>query len=88
MKTIEELVKEYMFNALYLEAVESGNIKSNLGDMLEFEEKQNNNMFLLEKAISNKYNISFNGTCYSEGQEKLSELCDIEFSKIEKNRTI
>jgi hypothetical protein len=88
MKTIEELVKEYMFNVLYLEAVESGNIESNLGDMLEFQENQKNNMFLLEEAISKKYNISFNGTCYSKGQEKLSELCDIEFCKIKKNRTI
>jgi predicted metal-binding protein len=84
MKAIEELVKEYVFNVLYLEGVEAGNIESNLGAMLEFQERQNNNILLLEEAITNKYNIEFNGTCYSKGQEKLSELCDIEFSKMSK----
>jgi hypothetical protein len=77
MKSIKELVIKYIENIEILEGLESKQIQYSLKELLDWNEKSNQNVIELKKAIINKYNVDFNDGCNSKGQEKLNELCNV-----------
>ena len=85
MKTIEKLVKEYIADVEIMNRLESKEIQFNtLEGFLYWQEKYNENIIQLKKAIITKYNVDFNGGCNCKGQEKLNELCKIYLVKSKK----
>ena len=79
---IEKLVSQYVFNVMELEDFERARYRPPLSVMLEFNERFERTILELERAISDEYDLDFDGTCDCKAQEKLNELCDIEFSKL------
>jgi len=80
MKTINELVQEYIFNVVILSKIENNEIESTLADVLEFNERYNINVFKLKKYIEDEYDVEFTDLCNCKGQEILNNLCEIEFN--------
>jgi hypothetical protein len=86
MKDLKALVKTYVKNTAYRDALESGSVKVQLRELLNFQERANRNSFYLFKALSKEYGFNDDGGCYSKSQEKLNELCEIEFNKQNKRK--
>lgn len=77
MKTIKELVIQYINDVKIMEGLESNQIQCSLKELLDFNDKFNKDMNELKEAIITKYNVDFSDCCNSKGQEKLNELCNL-----------
>jgi len=79
---LKQAVKEYVKHVVLLDDLESGAVVHSLTQALNYQYKFKRTMFYLEKALAEEYGFeNYNGY---KAQEKLSELCEIEFNKKKK----